>query len=286
MSLFEEYDGASAHYDKFRQAIGFDIITEAVAKASEKLGPELNVLDAGCGSGNYLRPLSELSGVSMVVGFEFSSGMLKQCEAKVQGIDTISLQQGSVLEPPFEQGSFDVCVVNQVLHHLDDGGMPFPNATMAVETLSDLLRPGGLLIVNFQEPTQIEACWYYELFKEKMRDYARLREQPREWYEKTLRDAGFTDVSFKTVVEPFFLEEDYLDISGPDREEWRRSESAWAALSTQELGAALTELSTFRQEGKLEALVAEKERLRQELGLSTSVVAWKTDANPGVPVKK
>jgi SAM-dependent methyltransferase len=277
MSCFTDYDAISKHYDKWRQPVGLAVITSAIIKADKKLGGAggLVVLDAGCGSGNYLVPLSKVPGVAKVVGLEVSDGMRKCAEVKAQTSEHILVKQGSILAPPFEPGSFDVCVVNQVLHHCDDIGGSFPNGEVAIRGLQALLRPGGVLIINFMDPSQIEPVWYYELFKPQMEEYARLRLAPCAWFEETLDNAGFVDMTFDIVREPLFTKEEYLSLDGPESEDWRSGESAWAALSAAATEEALKTLRTMRSKGTLDPLLEAKEKLRQDIGLTTSLVAWK-----------
>ena len=50
------------------------------------------------------------------------------------------LRQGDVYAPPVERGAFDLVVIHQVLHFLDEPGRALAEAAR-------LLRPGGRLIV-------------------------------------------------------------------------------------------------------------------------------------------
>ena len=55
----------------------------------------------------------------------------------------VELRQGDVYAMPFERATFDLVVVHQVLHYLDDPGR-------AVTAAARLVAPGGrLLIVDF-----------------------------------------------------------------------------------------------------------------------------------------
>jgi len=64
--------------------------------------------------------------------------------AEVRGVD---LRQGDAYSPPFTDDSFDLIVIHQVLHFLDD-------PARAVREAGRLLTPGGrLMIVDFAPHT-------------------------------------------------------------------------------------------------------------------------------------
>jgi ArsR family transcriptional regulator len=53
------------------------------------------------------------------------------------------LRQGDIYAPPFGRGSFDLVVIHQVLHYLDD-------PARALREAANLLSPGGrILVVDF-----------------------------------------------------------------------------------------------------------------------------------------
>jgi ArsR family transcriptional regulator len=55
----------------------------------------------------------------------------------------VELRQGDIYAPPFGRGSFDVVVIHQVLHYLDD-------PARALREAARLLAPGGrILVVDF-----------------------------------------------------------------------------------------------------------------------------------------
>jgi len=288
-STFEDYGDASKHYDVFRVDAGIAQIAAGVAAAKARLGTDaLRVLDAGCGSGNFLGSLATLDGVGEVVGMEPNDGMRARAQAKAQALGgNVSVIAGSVVEPPtaLSAGSFDVVVINQMIHHLDgqdaqgdadaDGSpVSFPGAELALGNMAKLLRPGGLLLVNFQDAHQIEATWYYELIKPHMLEYARTRLAPRAWYAKTLGKHGYHDVAFHVVTQLYFDEAAYLDPHGPEQESWRRADSAWAGLEAAEVQAAVSKLKDMAASGELPQLIADKEQLRKLIGMSTTVAAW------------
>ena len=83
-SSYENYSDTSKTYDNFREPIGLDILRKALADNAALRGlavTDYSLLDAGCGSGNYL---AELQGdVGRVTGLEFNEGMIKQAAQKL-----------------------------------------------------------------------------------------------------------------------------------------------------------------------------------------------------------
>ena len=68
--------------------------------------------------------------------------MLKLARARIEekGPRNVQLRQGDIYAPPVERGGFDLVVIHQVLHFLEEPGRALAEAAR-------LLRPGGRLIV-------------------------------------------------------------------------------------------------------------------------------------------
>ncbi|MBJ6950621.1 class I SAM-dependent methyltransferase, partial [Vibrio cholerae] len=74
-----------------------------------------------------------------------SHAMLSVARANLEkaGLTRIVLRQGDIYAPPFPRNTFDLIVVHQVLHYLDD-------PARALREAAQLLCPGGrVLIVDF-----------------------------------------------------------------------------------------------------------------------------------------
>jgi len=78
-------------------------------------------LDAGCGGGRYTVALKKI-GFGEVVGIDISKPGLENCRARLaqKGIEGISYKEGTVLDLPFDDESFDFVFSNGVLHHTRD----------------------------------------------------------------------------------------------------------------------------------------------------------------------
>lgn len=102
--------------------------------ASLRLPARARILDAGCGSG---RNMLELARHGEVTGVELSSTSVALARERGAG----EVIEGSVLEMPFESGSFDLAVSLDVIEHLGED-------VAALRELRRVVAPGGALLVT------------------------------------------------------------------------------------------------------------------------------------------
>jgi ubiquinone/menaquinone biosynthesis C-methylase UbiE len=130
----------------------FDRIVAALGAA-----PGQTILDAGCGYCVHAVRLARRG--LQVTGVDFSEAALRHGRANSQAAgvaDAIALQQGNLLDLPFDDGFFDFVHCFGVLMHI-------PELETALEELARVLKPGGRLViaensvdslhVRFWEPT-------------------------------------------------------------------------------------------------------------------------------------
>jgi len=96
--------------------------------------PGARVLDAGCGSG---RNMVELRRHGEVTGVEVAQTSAALARARGAG----EVFEGSLMEMPFAQDSFDLAVCLDVIEHL-------PDDVGALRELRRVLAPGGALLVT------------------------------------------------------------------------------------------------------------------------------------------
>jgi ubiquinone/menaquinone biosynthesis C-methylase UbiE len=272
---YENYTETSASYDQTRTPIGLGIIRELIAGAGiEPL--HARVLDAGCGTGNYLVALR--GSVASLTGLEFNPGMLGRARQKLGQASDVSLHEGSILAMPFPDAAFDVVMLNQVIHHLDSAGETsspaWPNLVRALAESRRVLRKAGLLVINTCTQRQIEVgCWYNALVPAAVARMCR-RYVAVETLARLLSEAGF-EVRESRVPQEIFGGDRYLDPSGPFDKSWRNGDSLWSLATEAELAAGLGTLRELHERGEAEAFMLERDRLRQTVGQSVTVPAWR-----------
>jgi ubiquinone/menaquinone biosynthesis C-methylase UbiE len=102
-----------------------------------------SLIDLGTGTGKMLGLLAPRA--VRATGLDSSHAMLSVARANLerQGLSRVDLRQGDIHAPPFARASFDLVVVHQVLHYLDD-------PARALRGAARLVSPGGrLLVVDF-----------------------------------------------------------------------------------------------------------------------------------------
>lgn len=137
------FAGHAATWDKVRAMhIAEDRVEQAIhaAVGSEPLDA---VLDIGTGTGRMLELLAPQA--NRVLGIDQSPPMLSVARDRLDraGLRNVQLRQGDMFALPVERNAFDLVVLHQVLHYLDD-------PSRALREAMRTLRPGGrLLVVDF-----------------------------------------------------------------------------------------------------------------------------------------
>lgn len=133
----------AVQWDEIRRLHVADAAVEGAMIAALDDRPFRTLLDLGTGTGRML----ELFGphAERAVGIDLSRDMLALAEARLDraGLKNCTVRHGDIFDLAMAADSFDVIIVHQVLHFLDDGGRALCDAAR-------LLRPQGrLLVVDF-----------------------------------------------------------------------------------------------------------------------------------------
>jgi len=133
----------AAEWDRIRKLHIADASVEAAIRAALADKPFRSLLDLGTGTGRML----ELFGpeIERGLGLDLSLDMLALARARLDraGLRHCSVRQGDIYDLALPKDAFDVVIIHQVLHFLDD-------SARAIAEAARVLRPGGrLLVVDF-----------------------------------------------------------------------------------------------------------------------------------------
>jgi ubiquinone/menaquinone biosynthesis C-methylase UbiE len=133
----------AAEWDSIRKLHAADAAVEEAIQTALSDRPFRSLLDLGTGTGRML----ELFGpdIERGLGIDLSTDMLALARARLDraGLKHCSARKGDIYDLTVPKDSFDVVILHQVLHFLDDAGR-------AIREAARVLRPGGrLLVVDF-----------------------------------------------------------------------------------------------------------------------------------------
>ena len=162
------------------------------------LRPGLNVLDVGCGTGDFLRLLAPIVSPGKAVGVDLSETMIAEAvQRSAQDSENLSFRVGSALELPFPAESFDRVLATQVLLHV-------PDPWSALAEMKRVLAPSGLIYVTeidwgtlvVQSSDNELGRRFSDLACRELRNGLIVRELPGH-----LRELGFDDIVIRPEVE-------------------------------------------------------------------------------------
>ncbi len=281
MSQYTNYTVASEDYDKTRAAVGVESILGCLAQSGVLLGDQ-TVLEAGCGTGNYLEALRPH--VGCLAGMDFSEGMLAQARTKLS--EDVELTCGSILDMPYEDERFDGITCNQVIHHLEEGPdasddpadwkpCHFPNVTQFFQEAYRVLRPGGAFVINATSHRQFrDGFWWTDLIPVAV---ARLscRLPDLDQVNQILTEAGFDIEEVSAHLDGILQGPCYLDPQGPLSAVWRAGDSTWSLTSDAELVEARERVERMNAEGTMQVYLDGREQKRLKVGQTTFVCGRK-----------
>jgi ubiquinone/menaquinone biosynthesis C-methylase UbiE/DNA-binding transcriptional ArsR family regulator len=139
----------AAEWDRIRRLHIADAAVEEAIRAALADKPIRALLDLGTGTGRML----ELFGADMErgLGLDLSLDMLALARARLDraGLKHCSVRHGDIYDLALPRDSFDVVIIHQVLHFLDD-------SARAIAEAARVLRAGGRLLVIDFAPHDLE----------------------------------------------------------------------------------------------------------------------------------
>jgi len=269
-----DYNRIAENYDDIRPPVGVELILRAFSAPGTPLS-NMNILDAGCGTGSYSLALAEH--VRGVAGIDRSRGMIAIAEEKKRKSPKrarLAFTLGTMMEMPFRDSSFDGIMANQTLHHLGDGQSEgFHAHRKVLREFARILKPDGVIVVSTSSQEQIDSgFWFYHLIPQATR---RLQKRfiPLPKLAELLAELGFRHVAQEALGDVVLQGDAYFESHGPLRAAWRNGDSAWSLASKEELAQALSTVRGLDARGELEEKIEDWDFARRHIGQITFVCA-------------
>jgi tRNA (cmo5U34)-methyltransferase len=168
------------------------ISLELITETAKRLRPDAeNILDIGCGAGNYtLMMLSKMDNLNCTL-VDLSKPMLDKALERVSQVTKkkIEIIQGDIRDVHLTENHFDIILAGAVLHHLRDD----EDWEITFKKLFSLLKPGGCLMISdfITQDTETLTNYIWEKYgdylenlagkeyRQKVLDYVSREDSPR-----------------------------------------------------------------------------------------------------------
>lgn len=169
----------------------------------------------------------------------------------------------------FPENCFDVISCMQVLHHIDSAGLKetsketlsaedYPNMLATLKQAYQLLKPGGILVVDVMFEENCDSFWWTKLCPIAAKSFKRLRMSQRDMI-KSLENLNFQNIMCTYFPGSCLMKREIYDqIQRIDDPKWRYYLSQYKLVEkTGELEGLIQHVKKFEKEGKLKELYNE-----------------------------
>lgn len=273
MSKYENYDEISKSYDQTRTAVGIEVILGQIA-ALNKNPDDINILDAGCGTGNYAYEIAKH--YPNIWCADFSVGMLNKCKSKLQSLGvSLKLIQCDMALLSFQKNTFDVIICNQSLHHLDEPNTKFKNLRLFIKNSAISLKTDGVILINTITHQQLqEGVWWGDLIKPAV-DRMKLRFTTDNELSQILEEQGLEIVNRVVELDTIIQHKGYFDEDSLLNKNFRDGDSHFSLLDKNELEIMIREVTEMKKSGNLKRYILERDLLRKKIGQFTYFIIRK-----------
>lgn len=216
-------------YKNIRKPIGINLIIEQL-NAKFKGKKDIKILDCGCGCGNYSVELYN-NGFHNILAIDNNENMLNKLNIINPNIKTLKVDITKKI--PLPSNEFNVIIINQVLHHLNDFKDDYINHKNLFQELNRLIKPNGLLSINTSSLEQhVFGMWWGEFIVDNLNKYCK-RYCPEKDLIKILEKSNFV-LKDKIICSEPFIGNNYYDMNYIFNDEITESDTLWKYVSNNE----------------------------------------------------
>lgn len=141
-NIQEMFNGIAKSYDKLNDIMSFgqNLRIKKTAVNNADLSPAAKVLDICTGTGDIAIYLAKnIVKQGSVIGIDFSKNMLEIAKGRAENIQNLSFVEGDAMDLPFDDETFDACIISFGLRNL-------PDIKKAIEEMKRVTKSGGLIV--------------------------------------------------------------------------------------------------------------------------------------------
>ncbi len=137
----------ASRYCYTQNTVRYRVEWRRMREALRRVAPIGHLLDAGAGSGEFARRALAEGLCRQVTALEYDPANFKLLRAKLGHRADASVLQGSLLDLPLADETFDLAQCTQVLEHIEDH-------EHAAAELARVVKPGGHLLITVPHPPE------------------------------------------------------------------------------------------------------------------------------------
>ncbi|MDM8558241.1 class I SAM-dependent methyltransferase [Candidatus Parabeggiatoa sp. HSG14] len=245
----KESNQLATHYNEARCPFGLREIMGFVRAGDV-------VLDGGCGTGLHTQHLAVVA--DRVVGIDSDVARIKLAQERCHDLENTYFEVASITQLPFENDSFDVVLLAQVLHHLGKEEVHVLDVLhrecrqALVEAKRVLRTNGRLILVTTTREQRRVAYWHFNLFPQSA--WKRLDSvwslTEGSWFKEMMHQLEFVEIGNAIPSESHWFDvQAELMVQRSLNPGWRSTDAAFGLLTPAELSEFIAQVETVLADG-------------------------------------
>ena len=258
-------------YKDIRKPVGMDIILDEINNIFSNISKDkLKLLDCGCGCGNYTIELVKLGyNVTSIDQNESMLSILKEKNLKNNDVYNVNIKK----ELPFNDNTFDIIIINQVMHHFGDFNDNFKDHRHLIKEFSRSIKPKGLLSINTcNKDNYLYGYWWCDLIPIQSENYLK-RYCNDVLLKQILEDNCF--ISKLLICKEPFIGKNYYDKNFIFDENIRKTDTLWEYIDDNDYNQLCNRLKNMGEDN-FKLYYEERMKLLEKYGQSLFYICQST----------